>query len=91
MTKKHLTIVYPVVKSFDKVESYEICMTCKGNGYFASAEELQVSEPLKLCQHCDGNGYLEPINTDHGPSTGFLIGLITAIKELIRGKKYTRH
>jgi hypothetical protein len=91
MTKKHLTIVYPVVKSFDKVESYEICMTCKGNGYFASAEELQVSEPLKLCQHCDGNGYLEPINTDHGPSTGFLVGLMTAIKELIRGKKYTRH
>ena len=78
MRKKGLTFGIKEINPFDKVQSYEICITCKGNGYFANAEELQATDPLKLCQHCDGNGYLEPINTSHG---SIIVSILTKLKE----------
>jgi DnaJ-class molecular chaperone len=76
---------------FDKVESFEICFKCKGNGYLASVEELQVPHPLKLCKLCEGNGYFKESNKKHGSSASIVVDLLTKLKELIRGKKYTRH
>lgn len=76
---------------FDKVESYEICFKCKGNGYMANVEELQGCDPLNLCKICNGNGYFTEEKKEHGSAASIIVGVLTKIKEMIRGKKFTRH
>jgi len=76
---------------FVKVESYEICFKCKGNGYLANVEELQGCEPLNTCKICNGNGYFTEPKKNHGSAASAIVGILTKIKELIRGKKFTRH